>query len=220
MIRRRPVLIALMLMSFAGTAWGSPVTPVTPALSAADQALVDQAAHYLNGLTSAEGRFVQTDAAGRKASGAFWIQRPGRARFDYDAPSGLAMASDGRLVSVVNHRLKTIQSYPLGMTPLSIFLAKDVHFTGNVVVRQVKASANALTIEAADRRAPSRGRVSLIFAREPLALTGWSLTDARGQTVDVAITKLERSAPRPKAFFDIYDPSLHGPRPGETTPLD
>ena len=211
MIDRRAFFWTPTVLWLASSALAEPASP--PGLSVGDQALVDKATAYLQALTCAEGRFVQSDASGREVAGTFWLQRPGRARFDYDPPSGLAIASDGRLVSVVNHRLKTIQSYPLGLTPLSIFLSRDIRLDRDVVVRKVDANATTFTLVAAERRARDRGFIALSFAREPLALAGWSLTDARGQTVRVRLTRLARAAPRPKAFFDIYDPSLHGPRP-------
>ena len=216
MTPRRGLLFGLAAscagLTAAAAAWGAPLSPT-------DQALVDQAAHYLDGLTSAEGRFVQTDGAGRQESGGFWLQRPGRARFDYDAPSGLAMASDGRLVSVVNRRLKTIQNYPLGFTPLSIFLSRNIRFDRKVTVEKVTASDSELNITLADSRGVGHGRIRLDFKRSPMTLTGWLLTDSRGQSVDVRLTRLERSEPKPKSFFDIYDPSLHGIGMGDVTPV-
>jgi outer membrane lipoprotein-sorting protein len=189
------------------------------ALAPEDQTLVDQAARYLDSLTNAEGRFVQTDGAGRQESGAFWLQRPGRARFDYDPPSGLAMASDGRLVSVVNRRLKTIQNYPLGFTPLSIFLSRSIRLDRKVKVENVTASGSEFHIKLADGRASSHGSIRLDFNRSPISLTGWMLTDSRGQGVEVRLTRLERSAPKPKSFFDIYDPSLQGTGTGGAASL-
>ena len=39
-------------------------------------------------------------------------------------PAGLLVVSDGRNVSVYDPRLKTFDAYPLGATPLSLFLAR------------------------------------------------------------------------------------------------
>lgn len=219
MTSRRGLILTLAGLSLTPLAlWAAPTTAPEP-LSDADRALADQAARYLDGLTSAEGRFVQRDGAGREAAGAFWIQRPGRARFDYDPPSGLSVASDGRVVSEVNHQLKTIQSLPLNLTPLGILLSKNIRLDGSVMVRKVTVTENAFSLEVAERRAGAKGKIVLAFTKAPLALAGWALTDARGQTITVRLTKLARAAPRPKAFFDIYDPSLHGPRPGAPTTL-
>ena len=49
--------------------------PVIAPLSAADQALVDKAGTYLQGLTEAKGGFVQTDARGAVTQGTLFIRR-------------------------------------------------------------------------------------------------------------------------------------------------
>jgi outer membrane lipoprotein-sorting protein len=214
MIPRRGLILALI----ASIAVGSAARGASgPALSPADQALVDAAERYLDGLTNAEGRFVQTDGGGRQAEGSFWLQRPGLARFDYDPPSGLAMASDGRLVSVVNRRLKTIQNYPLGFTPLSIFLSRNIRLDRQVVVETVTASDAALSITLAYRRGAGHGRIRLDFQRSPMALAGWRLIDSRGQVVEVKLTRLERAAPKPKSFFDIAAAGPEGLKAEEST---
>src|SRR5690606_7661894 len=68
-------------------------------LSAEDTALVQRAAAYLQGLGSAVGDFIQTDARGRTTRGKFYLQRPGKARFEYAKPSGLLIVSDGHNVN-------------------------------------------------------------------------------------------------------------------------
>src|SRR6476646_9103303 len=89
----------------------------TPALAqglaADDQALVDRAVAYLQAMGEAKARFVQTDARGATSQGTVFLKRPGKARFDYDPPSGLLVVSNGSTVSVSDSRLKTFDAYPL-----------------------------------------------------------------------------------------------------------
>ena len=179
--------------------------PVPPALSAPDAALVNRAVAYLQALTTAKGRFVQTDAKGAVTEGTIYLQRPGRARFEYDPPSGLVIASDGHEVSVVDRRLKTIQSYPLGLTPLSLFLARDIRLDKGVVVRQVTREPGGFAIVARDGRKKAEGQIVLYFADAPVALTGWAVADGQGRTVRVRLTDFARSSPFPAKFFELYD---------------
>jgi outer membrane lipoprotein-sorting protein len=160
---------------------------------------------YLQGLTTAKGRFVQTDARGGVSQGIFYLQRPGKARFDYDPPSGLAIASDGHEVSVVDRRLKTIQSYPLALTPLALFLARDIRLDRGVAITQVTHSAENFTVVARDGRKKTEGQIALTFSRSPVALTGWAITDDRGATVRVRLLEFSPSPPRGAKFFELYD---------------
>src|SRR5258706_10684582 len=130
---RRSALVALALAATAASAAFAAPAPL-PVLSQEDAALVSRAVAYLEGLPASKGRFVQTDARGGVTHGTFYLQRPGKARFEYDPPSGVIMASNGSVVAVFNSRLKTYEAYPLGATPLSLFLARQIRLDRGVRV--------------------------------------------------------------------------------------
>ena len=85
-LSRRALITALSLLPTAAFAQGR----AAPALSAADNALVQKAVAHLQSLTSVKGRFTQTDPRGRTGGGDFYLKRPGKVRFAYDAPNDLA----------------------------------------------------------------------------------------------------------------------------------
>jgi hypothetical protein len=59
-------------------------------------------------------------------------------------------------------------------------------------------------------RAGSRANIALDFHDAPVSLAGWTVTDARGAKVGVRIIRLDRSAPRPAAFFVLRAPPPAG----------
>jgi outer membrane lipoprotein-sorting protein len=201
---RRAALALLALAVAAGPAGAT--VPAAPQLSQEDQRTVSEVIRYLEGLTNASGMFIQTTQRGGRASGAFYLQRPGRARFDYDPPSGVVIASDGRNVSVVDRRLKTIHVYPLGGSPLGLFLAKDIRLDRGVQVTRVIRNPGGVTVVARDVRKDNPGSIALDFDQTPLALTGWTITDARGGVVRVRLEGFRRSEPREAGFFVLSDP--------------
>ena len=186
--------------------WASLGQAAAPTLSTEDNGDVSRAIDYLRGLTTATARFVQTDARGGRSEGTLVLQRPGRARFDYDPPSGLMIASDGAMVTVVDTRLKTRESFPLGMTPLGLFLSRDIRLDKGVQVTRVEHGPDGLTIAATEGRRKVRGAIALKFATSPLALTGWTLTDARGGVVIVRLHDLRPTPSHPPGFFNLPDP--------------
>ncbi len=202
MLSRRRILSYGLLTA---TLWPGRA-PAAETLGADDQRLVDLAVAYLQGLTTAKGRFTQVDPRGRPSSGVFYLQRPGRARFDYDPPSGVVIASDGHEVTEVDRRLKTIESYPLGLTPLKLFLAKDIRLDRGVQVMRVIKQDGAFTVVAREAGGRTTGTIALDFADAPIALTGWTLTDARGGQVKVKLQDFAPADPRPSGFFQLADP--------------
>jgi outer membrane lipoprotein-sorting protein len=200
-----PVLADLTIADLTiGAAQAAP-SPAPP-LSAEDRALVDRATAYLGGLGEMKGRFVQTDARGGTSQGVLYLKRPGRARFAYDPPSSQLVVSDGHDVSVIDPRLKTFDRYPLGTTPLSLFLARDVRLDRGVAVSHVERFSDGFALTAHDARHPNAGTVTLTFADSPIRLREWSLTDAQGQTTRIRLTALEPAPGLDPALFTLRDP--------------
>ncbi|WP_309605943.1 outer-membrane lipoprotein carrier protein LolA [Phenylobacterium sp.] len=177
-----------------------------PALSAADQVLVDRAVAYLQALGEARGRFTQTDARGATSRGELFLKRPGKARFAYDPPSGLLVVSDGGTVSVADSRLKTFDAYPLMATPLSLFLAKTIRLDKGVQVTRVDRASDGFSITARDGRRQTAGQITLSFTDAPLALAGWSVTDAQGRATRIQLAGLAATAGLDPALFVLKDP--------------
>jgi outer membrane lipoprotein-sorting protein len=195
---------ALLGLGAIGGALALPL-PALAALPAADQALVNQAVAYLQSMKSVKGRFVQTDARGATTQGSIYLQRPGKARFAYDAPSGLTVVSDGARVSVQDKRLKTFNQYPLSSTPLALLLAREVRLDKGVQVTKVTRLADGFTLTAVDARKKTRGQITLTFADAPVRLIGWNVTDAQGGSTRVRLTGLQ-AAVIPASTFVLKDP--------------
>lgn len=208
-LTRRSLTLALAAAPLA-----SPAFAQAP-LSAADQALVDRAVAYLEGLTEAKARFVQTDARGRATTGQLFMKRPGKARFAYDPPSGLLVVSDGGVVSVQDKRLKTFDQYPLGATPLSLFLAKTIRLDKGVAVTRVSRMADGFSITARDGKKETAGQITLTFTDTPLALAGWTVTDAQNRPTRVQLQGLERAAGLDRSLFVLKDPRPKNPGRGK-----
>lgn len=186
---------------------GAAALIATPAfaLTPADQALVDQAVAELQSMKSVKGRFVQTDNRGRVSQGAIFLQRPGKARFAYDPPSGLTVVSDGNHVSVADKRLKTFDRYPLASTPLALFLAREVRLDKGVQVTRVQRREGGFSITARDGAKKTRGQIELSFASNPMTLLGWTVTDAQGMATRVRLTQLAAASIDPTIFV-MKDP--------------
>lgn len=201
---RRSLILALAAGAAAGPALAQ------SALAPADQQLVASASAYLEALTQAKARFIQIDARGQTSQGTVYLKRPGKARFAYDPPSGLLVVSDGGTVSVADSRLKTFDKYPLMATPLSLFLAKTIRFDRGVQVTRVTRAADGFTIVARDGRKQTAGEIALTFTDNPMALVGWTVTDAQRRTTQVRLIGLAPAPGLDPDLFHLKDPRQLG----------
>ena len=205
----------LLIGSFAGSlvAMTPCATALASPLSAEDNARVEAANAYLSAVTSVYGRFKQVDARGSSSTGQIWLKRPGKARFQYDAPSELVVVSDGLTVVVNDRKLKTFDQYPLAATPLRILLAKQVRLDKTVVVEEVTETSQGFTIAARDGRKRKNGAIILNFAADPIALKGWTVVDGQGQRTEVTLSGLDPVADLDPKLFVLRDPRAGKGRP-------
>lgn len=203
-------LFAAFLVLIALGAVESPRTLAQAAPAAAaslspdQQALVQRATDYLQNLKTVTGRFTQTDPNGGSTGGTLYLQRPGKARFDYDAPAGLLVVSDGQFVGVSDRRLKTFNEYPLGRTPLVLLLARQVRLDRGATITGVDETAGGFSITA--RSGQAAGRLTLLFRASPLALRGWNLIDGQGRETQVRLGPLTPAGHLAAGLFYIRDP--------------
>ena len=120
--------------------------PVFAATGAAQQI-----ADHFSSVKTMMGEFVQFGPRGEQTGGKFFIERPGKLRFNYEKPSPMRVISDGKNVVIGNMKLKTWDLYPLNKTPLSILLSERIDL-GNQMVRDVKQEADLTTRTAFSNR--------------------------------------------------------------------
>ncbi len=198
--------LALGLTAMAGLA-ALPVQ-AQAALSAEDRATLARAQTYLQSLTSAQGTFSETGSGGQRRQGRFWLQRPGKMRFEYTSPAGLLVVSDGFNVKRYDPRLNVFRQVPLGQTPLSTFLARNVRLDQGVRIDRVtRATSGGFSITARDQRRPNDGSVTLVFAGTPLRLMEWTISDAQGVGTRTQLTTLTPASGLASSLFQFTDPT-------------
>jgi outer membrane lipoprotein-sorting protein len=183
-----PILLAGPAVT--GRAWAAP----------ADDPLVARAIGYLDGLTSVKGRFQQTNEKGGEADGTFYLARPGRARFEYDPPSGLVITCDGRTITLSDSRRGAFQHVALSSTPLAVFLSDHIRLDRGAQVTRVDRSEGGFSITARGPQSAA-GQITLYFTENPLRLTGWAVVDAQSRVTRVTLGPLAAISPPPDSFF-------------------
>ncbi len=158
--------------------------------------------NYLNSIRTAQSDFTQVNADGTISTGEVSLSRPGKMRFDYNPPEqALVMAGRGTVV-IIDRRIGTTETYPLGQTPLSIILAPNVNLGEPGVVVGHDYDGTATTVTARDPRRPEYGTIEMKFTSDPVELRQWIVTDQNGQATTVILGALEKRQ-LPNALFNI-----------------
>ncbi len=110
---------------------------------------------------------------------------------------------------VIDRRLNTRTRYPLGSTPLALFLQKHVRLD-KVDITGVERSAGGFSVTARGGGGGMKGQITLSFSDQPLVLRQWSIVDAQGGRTTVRITDLQPAHGLDASLFDQGSSSRPG----------
>jgi len=169
---------------------------------------VQIAESYLKGLKSARARFVQTTHDGTQLVGTFYLQRPGKLRFEYDDPIKDFVVSDGYFIYFYDAELGEQTNAPIGQTLADFFLKKDLSLTEDVKVESVRRKGGFLQVEVVQRSDPEAGSLTFGFKedKDGLTLGKWRVVDAQGLITEVELFYLKTDIKHPSDLFVYIDP--------------
>lgn len=180
------------------------------ALTAQQRADLDRVNSYLNQLDRLQAGFMQIAPDGAVSRGKFFLDRPGRMRFEYAPPEDLLIIADGTSVAVREDPVSMIDRYPIGSTPLSPILAGKVALGSEHEVVGVKRETGLLRVRLRDPQAPEKGELTLTFldrGGENIELRQWVVVDAQGLTTQVGLNDIRAAGPFDPKLFILLDPA-------------
>ncbi|MEM7302954.1 MAG: outer membrane lipoprotein carrier protein LolA [Pseudomonadota bacterium] len=167
-----------------------------------DAKIVKAISDHFAGVPTLKGEFIQFGPRGEQTGGKFYLQRPGRIRFDYDKPSPMSVFSDGKTVAINNKKLKTWDFFPLNKTPLRLLLAKKIN-VDDKAIKSVKAESDLTTVVLGDKSVFGDSKITLMFDPTSFDLRQWTITDDQGKDTSVMIFNVEKNARLSKRLFKI-----------------
>ena len=178
------------------------------ATAAADPVAAQKIADHFSSVKTMMGEFVQFGPRGEQTGGKFFIQRPGKLRFNYDKPSPMRVIADGKNVVIGNVKLKTWDLYPLSKTPLSLLLSEKIDL-GNKMVRDVKQEADLTTIVLGDKTIFGDSTITLMFDPKTFDLRQWTITDVQAKDTSVMIFNVQNGVALDPSVFEIPYADVH-----------
>jgi outer membrane lipoprotein-sorting protein len=193
---------------------GGPVLPAPPAdllprsVPAADRSpLLREIDGYLAELDVLQGNFFQIEPTGVVSQGQFWIDRPGRMRFEYADPHPFTLVADGATYTVWDRELDDVNTrVPLRETPLYMFLKRDVALSQDADIVDLTETPGELALTLRDRDDRVEGTLTLVFARPSLELRRFATTDGAGAETEVLLTEAVRGGNVDPALFVVREP--------------
>jgi len=185
--------VLLSLLTLAGTAQA--------------QTGVPEIEQYINSIRTLQARFVQNNPNGSVVQGTLYLRRPGRMRFEYDAPSQLKIVADGSQVTLWDPKTRDFGQWPIGWTAASFLVRDQLRLSGDLTVQ-------SLQLTVVQTKKPQEGKIIVRLAENPLALRGWSIIDNRGSKVDVALVDVRSGMQLADSLFKYDGPDagqiMHG----------
>jgi outer membrane lipoprotein-sorting protein len=182
--RRRFLGLTLGVAGMAAFGMAAGFMPMAGAQAATDAA--QKIADHFSNVRTMSGEFVQFGPRGEQTGGKFFIERPGKIRFNYDPPAAFRVISDGKSVVLNNQKLKTWDLYPLSKTPLKMLLDDRIDLSGDKVT-SVKEDDDLTTIKLSDKSVFGNSTLTMMFDPKSFELRQWTITDAQGKDTTVMI---------------------------------
>jgi outer membrane lipoprotein-sorting protein len=199
-----------------GTTQTAPPNPVIPdprrnlpanifaTFDANQKAQAAKVSSYLSSLQTLVGNFVQVGPDGSKTKGDFYIQKPGKVRFEYEAPSPIAIIADGSSLAVRDRKLATQDIYPLSQTPLRFLLSDRIDLLKDTNVVSVTSDEVYISVTIEEKQALiGTSRLMLMIGTKDGQLKQWTVTDPQGYDTTVAVYNLDSSKKVDPGMFKI-----------------
>jgi outer membrane lipoprotein-sorting protein len=171
---------------------------------AKQRAQVDKVSTYLSSVQQLTGTFVQVGPDGSRTKGEFYIQKPGKVRFEYEPPSRIEIVADGQSVIVRDRKLATQDLYPLSQTPLRFLLSERIDLLRETNVVSVKADDVFVTVTIEEKQALiGTSRLMMMVGTKDNQLKQWTVTDPQGYDTTVAVSNLDTSKRPDPGLFKI-----------------
>lgn len=191
------------ILATAAFSWTGLATPANAASDAAQKI-----ADHFSSVSTMTGEFVQFGPKGEQTGGKFYLQRPGKVRFNYEAPSAYRVISDGKSVAIDNSKLNTMDLYPLSKTPLKLLLDTRIDLSGTKV-KSVKEDEDLTTIQLADKSVFGNSTITMMFDPKSYELRQWTITDSQGKDTTIMIFNVKQGVKIDPATFEVdYERNL------------
>lgn len=172
---------------------------------------IDQAESYFRGLKTVQARFVQTSPDGKQTQGTFYLNRPGKLRFQYDPPNKDFVVADGLFIYFYDGELGQQTNAPISQTLADFLLRKELRLTEDLKATKILRAGGLMQMTIVQRNDPSAGSITLGFREKPFfELKKWRIKDSQGAITEIELFDAKVGGKLPSSLFTYHDPKGKG----------
>ena len=193
---------ALILRAILGAFFAS-----LAALSAAHADPVGRAEAWFNNISTMKADFIQVASDGTTATGEMHLRRPHRMKIIYDLDEPLVLLTTRVWLHVDRPNEKSVTSYPISETPLSLILQGNVQLRSPEFKTQHTSDNGIISIVMVKDTGEGAGELKLEFTEKPFELRRWTIRDAADVTTTVTLQNMRFGHTYENKFFakSVYD---------------
>lgn len=165
---------------------------------------------YLQSLKTAKAAFIQTNHDGSQLTGTFYLDRPGKLRFDYDGSEDFVVA-DGYFIYFYDSELEQQTNAPIGQTLADFILRDNISMTDGLNLTNIKQAGGYIQMTLVQKNDPQAGQVILAFADDGAGdqnfeLRKWRVIDPQGLITEVELINMQSPTIHKAGLFHYRDP--------------
>lgn len=166
---------------------------------------VSLAEAWFDDISTMRADFIQVASDGTTATGEIHLRRPHRMKVIYDTEEPLILLTTPVWLHVDRPKDKTVTSYPISETPLSLILREDVILRSDEFTTTHFVRDGITSISLKRDVGEAAGELILEFTNEPFVLRRWTIRDAADVATTVTLQNMRFGHPYENKFFAKSD---------------
>jgi len=154
-----------------------------------EHAYLDSVREYLKNLKHVTAEFVQIDQKGNEQKGKFFLSRPGKMRWEYNAPNEILVVMDGDKIYYYDKELDQGSNYMNKKGLTSLFAEEDIFLSKEIKIEEFRENDDSLKVVFTLKDQPTK--LSVIFDKNPLKILGFIVEEESGNKIAIELTNLE-----------------------------
>ena len=166
---------------------------------------VSRAEAWFDDISTMKADFIQVASDGTTATGELHLRRPHRMKIIYDLDEPLILLTTPVWLHVDRPKEKTVTSYPISETPLSLILREDVELRSPDFITRHIVRDGITRITLIKETGQAAGELTLEFTDKPFELRRWTVRDAADVTTTITLQNMRFGHRYENKFFAKSD---------------